>query len=58
MITIPPGVEVYLICEPRGWRGELRDGNTVVEARGADPHTVLAGLLALYQESGKDPVLA
>jgi hypothetical protein len=55
---IPPGVEVYLISLPRGWRGELRDGPLQVEARGDTPESVLAELLRLYQAGGKDPLLA
>jgi hypothetical protein len=35
---LPDGTVIYLVCLPRGWRGELRDGPVCVEARGADPH--------------------
>lgn len=55
---VPVGVEIYLTCEPRGWRGELRDGSLAVEARGDAPEAVVAELLLLYQAGGKDPVLA
>jgi hypothetical protein len=55
---LPPGVEVYLVCLPRGWRGELHDGSLKLEARGATPEAVVAELVRLYHESGKDPLLA
>jgi hypothetical protein len=54
---IPPGVETYLTSEPRGWRGELRDGTLAVEARGDTAEAVVAELLRLYRAGGKDPVL-
>jgi hypothetical protein len=55
---LPVGCEIYLTCEPRGWRGELRDGPLAVEARGDTHEAVLAELVRLYQVSGRDPLLA
>jgi hypothetical protein len=46
----PPGVEVYLTSEPRGWRGELRDGTLTVEARGDGPEAVLVELVRKYRD--------
>jgi hypothetical protein len=55
---LPVGCEIYLTCEPRGWRGELADGPFTVEARADTPEAVLAKLRRLYQAGGKDPLLA
>jgi hypothetical protein len=55
---LPPGVEIYLVSLPRGWRGELTDGPTRLEASVTTPEAVLAELVRLYQESGRDPLLA
>jgi hypothetical protein len=55
---LPPGAAIYLTCEPRGWRGELRDGSLTAQARGDTPEAVLAELLRLYRAGGKDPLLA
>jgi hypothetical protein len=52
------GCEIYLTCEPRGWRGELREGTLTVEARGYTPEAVAAELVRLYQERGVGPLLA
>jgi hypothetical protein len=49
----PPGVEVYLTSEPRGWRGELRDGRLKLEAQESTPEAVLAELVRQY----RDPAL-
>jgi hypothetical protein len=54
----PPGVEVHLTSEPRGWGGELHDGPVKREARGDGPEAVVAELVRLYHESGKGPLLA
>jgi hypothetical protein len=55
---LPPGVEIYLVCEPREWRGELRDGPLTVEARGDGPEAVVADLVRLYLGAGQDRMLA
>ena len=49
---LPVGTEIYLTAEPCGWRGELRDGPTAVEARGETPEAVLAELVRRYRDPG------
>src|SRR5262249_60448996 len=53
---LPPGTEILLTCEPRGWRGELRDGPLRIEARGDTPEAVLAELLRQYDDDEREHV--
>jgi hypothetical protein len=51
----PPGVEIYLVRHPRGWRGELHDGHDLkLEARADTPEAVLAELVRQYQDPAPD----
>ena len=56
---IPPGVEIYLVCLPCGWRGELHDGHDVKLGTQADtPEAVVAELVRRFAGEAGMPAAA
>jgi hypothetical protein len=58
MIELPVGASVLLMLETLGrWRGELRDGRTLLVEGGATPEEALAALRRAYEamlEAGRE----